>query len=164
MSTMLRRASRRNGPLAGAVIAVCIVAIAGFGGLATAPESDWYRGLDRPDWQPPGWVFGPVWTTLYVMLGVSAWLAWRDVEGPDRPRILGLYAANGALNLGWTLIFFRAQEPTAAGIEIVALLATIVLLIRGTWPHNRTAALLLVPYALWVAFATALTWRIAVAN
>lgn len=164
MSAIFDRAARRDGLLAGIVIAASIVAIAGFGGLATDTESDWYRQLDRPSWQPPGWVFGPVWTVLYVMLGVSAWLAWRDVDGPDRTKVLGLYAANGALNLGWTWIFFRAEAPEAAGVEIVVLLATIVALIRLTWPHNRAAALLLVPYAAWVAFATALTWRIAAAN
>ena len=164
MASILQRSSRGDGLLAGVVIAAAVIGIAGFGGVATDTDSAWYQGLDRPAWQPPGWVFGPVWTALYAMLAVSAWLAWRDVDGPDRTAILGLYAANGALNLGWTWIFFQAQAPVAAGVEIVALLGTIVALIRLTWPHNRAAALLLVPYAAWVAFATALTWRIAAAN
>lgn len=164
MPAIVERATRRDGLFAGLVIAAGIVAIAGFGGAATDTESAWYRQLDRPSWQPPGWVFGPAWSVLYVMLGCSAWLAWRDVDGPDRPTVLGLYAANGALNLGWTWIFFRAEAPEAAGVEIVVLLATIVALIRLTWSHNRVAALLLAPYAAWVAFATALTWSIAAAN
>lgn len=164
MSTMVQNVPRRHGLLAGVVIAAVVIAIAGFGGLATDTDSSWYRGLDRPSWQPPGAVFGPVWTVLYVLLAVSAWLAWRDVRGPRRTPVLALYAANAALNLGWTWIFFQAQAPTAAGVEIVVLLATIAALIRLTWPCNRAAALALVPYAAWVAFATALTWTIAAAN
>jgi tryptophan-rich sensory protein len=78
--------------------------------------------------------------------------------------VLGLFAANLALNLAWTWIFFQGQKPTAAGIEILVLLATILGLIRLVWPHNRAAAAMLVPYAAWVTFATALTWTIAVKN
>jgi len=144
--------------------AAAVTAVAVVGGLATDTSSDWYRSLDRPSWQPPGAVFGPVWTVLYVLIAVAATLAYRDVPGPRRRLVLGLFAANLALNLAWTWIFFQAHAPVAAGVEILVLLATIVALIRLLWPHNRAAALALAPYAAWVTFATALTWSIAERN
>jgi tryptophan-rich sensory protein len=144
--------------------AAAVTAVAVAGGLATDTSSDWYRDLDRPSWQPAGAVFGPVWTVLYVLIAVAATLAYRDVGGPRRRLVLGLFAANLALNVAWTWIFFQGHAPRAAVIEILFLLATIVALIRLLWPHNRTAALALAPYGAWVAFATALTWTIAARN
>jgi tryptophan-rich sensory protein len=141
--------------------AAAVTAVAVVGGLATDTSSDWYRGLDLPSWQPPGAVFGPVWTVLYVLIAVAATLAYRDVTGPRRRLVFGLFGANLVLNLAWTWIFFQAHAPAAAGVEIVVLLGTIVALIRLLWPHNRAAAVALVPYAAWVTFATALTWTIA---
>lgn len=149
-------------PLAAWGAAVAAIAVAG--GAATDTTSSWYEQLDRPAWQPPGWVFGPVWTVLYVLLALSAALAWRDVRGPRRRLVLGLYAANLALNLGWTLLFFRAHAPWAALGEILALLASIVALIVLVRRHNRLAAAALAPYAAWVGFATALTAAIAAEN
>jgi translocator protein len=144
--------------------AAAVTAVAIVGGLATDTESDWYKQLDRPQWQPPGAVFGPVWTVLYVLIAVAATLSFRDVGGPRRRIVLGLFAANLALNLAWTWIFFQGHAPTAAGVEILVLLGTIVALIWLVRPYNRTAALALSPYAAWVAFATALTWAIAARN
>ena len=141
-----------------------VTAAAVVGGLATDTGSEWYRQLDRPSWQPPGWVFGPVWTVLYVLLAISATLAHRDVGGPRRRIVFGLFAANLALNAAWTWIFFRGHDPRAAGIEIIVLLATIVALIALLRPHNRAAAAALVPYGAWVTFAGALTWSIAARN
>jgi benzodiazapine receptor len=96
--------------------------------------------VGRPSWQPPGAVFGPVWTLLYVLIAVAATLAYRDVPGPRHRLVLGLFTANLELNLAWTWIFFQAHAPVAAGVEILVLLA------------------------IWVTFATALTWAIAAAN
>jgi tryptophan-rich sensory protein len=146
------------------VIIGLVGAIAGIGGLATDTESTWYRDLDLPSWQPPGAVFGPVWTVLYALLARSAYLAWRELVGKRRKPILGLYALNGALNLAWTILFFRAHRPVLAGVEILLLLATIVVLIALMRPVSRQASWALVPYALWVAFAAALTWAIAASN
>jgi benzodiazapine receptor len=143
-------------------LAVAGVAVAG--GLATDVNSDWYRELEKPRWQPPGALFGPVWTVLYVLLAISATLAWRDVRGPRRRLVLGLYAANLALNLGWTVVFFRGRAPAAAFVEILALLTTIVLLIGLVRRHNAAAAAMLLPYAAWVTFASALTLDIARRN
>jgi translocator protein len=156
---------RRPGRAAAlAAIAAAMVAVAVVGGLATDTSSSWYRSLDRPAWQPPGAVFGPVWTVLYVLIGFAWWRAWDRLEGPVRRGVLALFAANAVLNVGWTWIFFQGEKATLAGIEIVVLLAVIVTLIQLLWSRLRSAALALVPYLGWVAFATALTWTIAARN
>lgn len=142
--------------------ALAAVAIAG--SLGSDASSDWYEALEKPRWQPPGAVFGPVWTALYVLIAIAATLATRDVPRPKRRLLLGLFAANLTLNVAWTWIFFKGNSPRGAGIEILFLLATIVGLIRLILPHNRRAALLLTPYLGWVTFATALTWTIAAKN
>jgi translocator protein len=131
----------------------------GLGALATTPviASRWYRRLDKPAWQPPDVVFGPVWSVIYALIATSMVLT-RARESTRT--IFVLYGTNLALNLIWTLIFFRGRSPLAAGVEIVVLEASTVALVMRTWPVSRLAALLLVPYALWIAFATALTWAI----
>ena len=163
---MTSNVARRHERVAPAAVgwAAVVTAVAVVGGLATDTSSDWYKGLDRPSWQPPGAVFAPVWTVLYVLIAVAATLAYRDVGGPRRRLVLGLFAANLALNVAWTWIFFRGHAPRAAGVEILFLLGTIVGLIALVRPHNRTAAIALAPYGVWVAFATALTWTIAFRN
>jgi benzodiazapine receptor len=126
--------------------------------IATTPvlSSRWYRRLDKPPWQPPGPVFGPVWSVIYA----ASMLIARDRAGNEQRRLFVLFGTNLALNLAWTLIFFRGRSPLAAGVEIVVLEGTTVAVVVRAWPLSRLAALLLVPYTLWVAFATALTWAI----
>lgn len=154
----------RRSPLAPPLIALAVIGVAAVGGLATDTTSAWYESLDRPAFQPPGAVFGPVWTVLYIALGVSAWRAWQVVTGRERNLVLGLYAANFVLNAAWTVIFFQLHAPIAAGVEILVLLGTIVALVRLLQPWDRLAAWLLAPYGLWVAFASVLTWTIALTN
>lgn len=134
------------------------------GSLGSDTNSDWYRELAKPSWQPSGAVFAPVWTVLYVLIAIAATLATRDVPSPRRRLVVGLFAANLALNVAWTWIFFKGHSPVGAGIEILFLLATILGLIGLVAPHNRRAALLLAPYLAWVAFATVLTWTIVAEN
>lgn len=152
-------------PRATAAIVAAVGATAGIGGAATAPvvESRWYRRLRKPDWQPPGAVFGPVWSVLYALIAASMLDVRRRRGGADRG-LWVLYGSNLALNLAWTLIFFRGRSPLAASAEIVALEATTVALIVRVRPISPLAALALVPYALWVAFASALSWAIASRN
>ena len=140
--------------------AAAVTAVAVVGGLATDTSSDWYVNLEKPSWQPPGAVFGPVWTVLYVLIAIAATLAYRDVGGPRRRLVMGLFAANLA-STSPRLDLLPGHAPKAAGVEILFLLATIVALIRLVWPHNRAAAAALAPYGAWTAFATALTWTIA---
>ncbi|MCB0857178.1 MAG: tryptophan-rich sensory protein [Solirubrobacterales bacterium] len=150
--------------LAPGIIISAVAATAAFGGLATDPDSGWYKGLEKPAWQPPSLVFAPVWTVLYVLIAASMILVWRRSEGKGREKTFVLWGSNLALNLAWTFIFFRGHSPLAAGVEIIALEGTTIALIVRSWPISRVAALLIVPYALWVAFAAALTWTIALKN
>lgn len=138
-----------------------VAATAGIGALATTPvlESRWYRKLKKPWWQPPGPVFGPVWTVIYALIAASM-LRLRSRGGEEQRPLFVLFGTNLALHLAWTLIFFRGRSPLAAGVEIVALEGTTVALVVRAWSMSRLASLLLVPYALWLAFATALTWAI----
>jgi tryptophan-rich sensory protein len=142
-------------------IAAAVGATAGLGALATTPalDSRWYRGLQKPRWQPPGPVFGPVWSVIYALIATSMLIA-RSRDGAGQRPLFILFGTNLALNVLWTLIFFRGHSPLAAGVEIVILEGTTVALVVRTWPISRLAGLLLVPYALWIAFAAALTWAI----
>lgn len=148
-------------PRDAAGIVGAVAATAGIGAIATTPvlESRWYRRLNKPPWQPPGPVFGPVWTVVYALIAASM-LVLRSGRGDEQRPLFVLFGTNLALNLAWTLIFFRGRSPLAAGVEIVVLEGTTVALMVRAWPVSRLAGLLLVPYALWVAFATALTWAI----
>jgi translocator protein len=133
-------------------------ATATIGAMATAPalRTRWYRRLDKPRWQPPGPVFGPVWTAIYALIAASMLIVRR--RGDEQRTLFVLFGTNLALNVAWTLIFFRGRSPLAAGVEILVLEGTTVALIVRARHVSRLASLLLVPYALWIAFATALTW------
>jgi len=152
-------------PVAAAVIVGAVGATAALGAVATAPavESRWYRRLDKPPWQPPDAAFGPVWSVLYALIA-AAMLAVRGRAGDRDPATFALFGTNLALNLGWTLIFFRGRAPRAAAVESLVLEGSTIALILRVRPHSRAAALALVPYAAWVAFATALTFSVARRN
>ncbi|MBK9034472.1 MAG: tryptophan-rich sensory protein [Myxococcales bacterium] len=134
-------------------IALCQAA-GGLGALATSAA--WYRALDRPAWAPPGWVFGPVWLTLYAAMGVAAWLVWRTPSGAARTRALRWFGLQLGLNAAWTPVFFGLRSLVGGLVVIVALLAAIVATIVAFAPRSRPAAWLLAPYLAWVAFAAAL--------
>jgi tryptophan-rich sensory protein len=123
----------------------------------------WYRTLDRPDWNPPDWVFGPVWTTLYVMMGIALVQVVRtDGRRTARRAGIALFAIQLVLNFGWSWIFFTRHDLGAAVLEILALWLVIVATIAAFARIRPTAAALLVPYLAWVTFATVLTaeiWR-----
>lgn len=141
------------------VVAVLLpLAIGGLGSLATfGAVREWYPTLVRPSFAPPSWVFGPVWTTLYVMMGVASWLAWRQrVAKPAVRAALTLYGIQLAFNLAWSWFFFGLRQPFAALIEIVVLLALIALTTLRFAVVSRPAAGLMLPYLGWVAFATVL--------
>ena len=144
-----------------AAVAVPLAA-GGLGSIATASSvSTWYRELNKPSWNPPSWVFGPVWTTLYVMMGVAAWLVWR--EGWKTPRVrvaLGLFGAQLVFNVLWSVIFFGLRLPGWALVEITALWGLIVATTVSFFRVNVIGGLLLVPYLLWVTFATGLNGAI----
>jgi tryptophan-rich sensory protein len=137
-------------------------AAAALGGLASARAGEFYATLERPSWAPPAAVFGPVWTTLYVLMAVAAWLVWRERGFAGARVALALYLAQLALNALWTWLFFAWRQGALALAEIVVLwlaLAATVVAFRRVRP---LAGALLLPYLAWVSFATALTaavWR-----
>jgi benzodiazapine receptor len=140
--------------------AVAVTAVVGSAG--TDVKSRWYRRLDKPSWQPPGPAFGIVWTTLYALLAVAgAGALERTSDGRARQGYIRSYAANLALNAGWSWCFFRAKRPRLALAEVALLEASTAELTVRSWRLNRTAGLALLPYAAWVSYATALTAEIA---
>ncbi len=140
-------------------IVACIVLCqsAGAIGVLSSPtgNSPWYQSLAKPGFNPPGWIFAPVWTILYAMMGVALWLLLRAGWGEARWAIL-LFVAQLVLNALWTPMFFRWHEIGWALAVIVVMEALIVATIVAAWPVSRPAAALLLPYAAWVAFATVL--------
>jgi tryptophan-rich sensory protein len=131
-----------------------VAAVAVIGSLATSGSSSEYATLPRPSWAPPSWLFGPVWTVLYAMMAVSAWLVWRRV---GLTRHLVPFAVQLALNAAWTPLFFGAGEYAWALVDIIALWLAIGVTGWAFWRVSRPAAALLLPYWLWVTYAAALT-------
>ncbi|MBV1849533.1 TspO/MBR family protein [Catellatospora tritici] len=141
--------------LAGFVAAVTVVAVVG--ALAVAQPADDYAALARPGWAPPSWLFGPVWTLLYAMIALAGWLVWRAVGwGPQ----LVPYAVQLVLNAAWTPLFFGAGQRGVALVDIVALWVAVGVTVLAFRKVSTAAAWLLVPYWLWVTFATALNFSI----
>lgn len=124
---------------------------------------EWYASLKKPSWNPPGWIFGPVWSALYTMMAVAAWLVWQRGGFAAQRRPLLLFLAQLALNAAWTPLFFGLHWPGVAFAEIVLLWLAIVATITAFWRVNHTAAALLGPYLAWVTFAAFLNftlWRL----
>lgn len=148
----------------GLIVAVLICfAAAGIGSLATAPQiPGWYASLAKPTWTPPGWIFGPVWTLLYLMMAVAAWLVWRQAGFAGAKLPLALFGIQLALNSVWSVLFFGLQNPGAAAVEIILLWTAILAMLITFWRRSRVAGGLLAPYLAWVSFATVLNvaiWR-----
>jgi tryptophan-rich sensory protein len=139
-------------------------AAAGLGSLVTTPRiNGWYAELDKPFFNPPSWIFGPVWTALFLAMAVAGWLVWRK-RGFSGARVaLTLFGLQLFLNVLWSTLFFGLKSPGAALIEIVVLWLAILGTTLAFRQTSRTAAMLLVPYLAWVAFATLLNleiWRL----
>jgi benzodiazapine receptor len=120
----------------------------------------WYAALVKPAWNPPGWLFGPVWTLLYTMMAVAAWLVWQKGGWKAQKRALVLYLVQWTLNALWTPLFFGLHQPGWAFAEILVLDLAVLATLLAFWPVRRAAALLLLPYAAWIAFATVLNFTI----
>ena len=131
---------------------------AALGGAASAQAGAFYAGLVRPAWAPPGWLFGPVWTVLYLLMSVAAWLVWRRDAGRPAVLALGLYVMQLVANALWTWLFFVWHQGAWAFAEVLLLGALILACIARFRPISPLAAGLLWPYLAWVGFASALTW------
>lgn len=152
-------------PRIGLVVCVLIVfAVAGVGSFFTRRGiRDWYPSLRKPSFNPPAWIFGPVWTVLYLSMAVAAWLVWRERSLQTVALPLTLFAVQLALNAAWTGIFFGLRRPGAAFVEICCLWALILLTLISFWRVSPLAGVLLIPYQLWVTFAAFLNlaiWRL----
>lgn len=139
-------------------------AAAAAGAMASIRAADFYAQLVRPSWAPPSWLFSPVWTTLYTLMAIAAFIVWRDRGWKGARGPLTLYLVQLALNAGWTWTFFSLRSGEVALAEILLLLAAIVATMIGFWRVRPVAGALLVPYLAWTSFATALTWSLWRAN
>jgi len=141
-------------------VVICFAA-AGLGSVATSPEiPKWYAGLRKPSWTPPNWLFGPVWTALYLAMAVAAWLVWRrkGIEGGRAE--LTLFALQLVLNTAWSFIFFKLHSLSWSFAEIAALWIAIAATLVTFAQTSTLSALLLAPYLAWVSYAAALNFAI----
>jgi tryptophan-rich sensory protein len=139
-------------------LAVCLGAAA-LGALMTTPAlRPWYADLHKPQWAPPNWLFGPVWTVLYLAMAVAAWLVWGRSGLMDRP--MKVFVLQLALNVAWSGVFFGLRSPGAAFAEIIAMWLAILATLIEFWKISSAAGWLLVPYLLWVSFAAVLNFSI----
>lgn len=134
-------------------IIVCLL-VSGIGGLITATSvGSWYLSIEKPPFNPPNWVFAPVWTTLYVFMAIAGWRVWRRVDDARRHQALIVFAVQLGLNLAWSFLFFGLKRIDLAVGEIAVLLVSIVITTILFWKIDRWAGALFVPYVLWVSFA-----------
>ncbi|WP_339613469.1 TspO/MBR family protein [uncultured Rubinisphaera sp.] len=141
-------------------IIVCLSA-GGLGAIATTPEIEgWYKMIAKPSWNPPGWIFGPVWTTLYIMMAIAVWLVWKQAGFKAAKLPLNSFGVQLLLNVAWSWIFFGMHRPGWAFAEIIvlwlAILATTILFFK----KSKIAGGLMVPYLAWVSFASVLNFTI----
>lgn len=122
----------------------------------------WFESLKKPTWNPPSWLFGPVWTLLYAMMAVAAWLVWRDGGWRANRWALGVFCLQLLFNIMWTPLFFAAQRPDLAFFDIVLLWGTLAVTVVLFWRTHWLAGAMLCPYLAWVSFAAVLNlsiWR-----
>ena len=171
MSAAVDRPSGTRSALVLVAFLAISFAVAAFGSLSTIENVDgWYSTAEKASWNPPNWIFGPVWTLLYTLMSVAAWLVWRQRAARPVKRALALYVIQLMLNAIWTPVFFGAF-PLIGGpalwialVIIVALDIAVLLTMLAFWPVSKTAAWLLVPYWAWVLFATTLNGALAALN
>lgn len=147
---------------AGALVSVLIALAAGLIGnfLGMDAISTWYAGLEKPAWNPPNWIFGPVWTLLYILMGVAAYVVWEQKKDSARRGALVVYGVQLLLNAAWSIIFFTFKQPAIAFGEIVLMWLAILVTIVMFWRIKPLAGILLLPYIAWVTFATVLNFAI----
>ena len=140
-----------------ACLALCL-GVGALGGFATAPEiPTWYASLNKPTWTPPSWVFPVVWNLLYAMMALALWLLWdRTPNSPARQTAIIAFVVQLVLNAAWSPVFFTLHQTAVALAIIVALALAIAVTIHYAWRAQKTAALLLTPYLVWVLYATTL--------
>lgn len=154
----MAQASRNRRPIIVAALAAIFVATLG----ATMTElGPWYFALRQPAWKPPDALFGPIWTVMFALIALSGATAWRAApDAAAREWLVAAFVANGFLNVAWSLLFFRLKRPDWALAEVVLLWLSIVVMIALARRHAPRAALMLVPYLVWVTLAAALNYEV----
>lgn len=142
-----------------ASFALCF-AVAALGGAASIQAGDFYAGLQRPDWAPPGWLFGPVWTTLYALMAVAAWWVWRNDRSALMRRSLALFVVQLLVNALWSWLFFVGHLGGWAFLDTLVLAVLVSATLFSFWRMRPLAGALLLPYLLWVCFAAALNFSV----
>lgn len=135
-------------------------AVAALGAVASIDAAYFYSQLVKPDWAPPASVFGPVWSVLYLLMGVAAWLVWRERDAKGLVPALALFLLQLGANALWSWLFFAWRHGAFAFADVLLLLALIVATATAFWRIRRLASVLLFPYLAWVCFASALTWAV----
>lgn len=138
---------------------LCFLAAA-LGSFGSLNAGTFYNELATPVWAPPGWLFGPVWSLLYAMMAIAAWLVWRQGGWANQQRALTLFIAQLAVNASWSWVFFTWQRGDLAFLTILLLIALLVPTIIRFARTRISASLLLLPYLVWVVFAAALNWHV----
>jgi tryptophan-rich sensory protein len=165
MTSLLSKLRRfpNTRPLLALGLAILTVELVGVSGAVFTAQGlgEWYGTLLRPALAPPNWVFGPVWTALFALMGTGLWLVWRQAESaPQDARLaVGVFSAHFVFNLGWSAVFFGRQE---IGLGLAVIVVLWMLIVATIWAFNRVdrrAALLLVPYLVWVSFAAYLNYQ-----
>lgn len=146
----------------GAIVALVITFGAGYIG-SRFPADEWHAALSKPSWNPPNWLFGPVWSVLYLLMAISVWLVWREKGTSGAILPLGIFLLQLILNAAWSWLFFGLHKPMWAFAEIIALWLAILVNVILFWRINTIGGMLLVPYLAWVTFAAFLNytlWRL----
>lgn len=147
------------------IVAACAATVVAGAGMTITELGPWYRSLKQPEWTPPDWAFGVIWTAIFALTAMSAVTAWR--RAPDEPSagtVVGLYAFNGFLNLLWSFLFFKLQRPDWALVEVAFLWLSVLAMMLFVRRFSGVGALLLLPYLIWVGVAAALNYTIVQLN
>lgn len=135
-------------------------AAAAVGAVASVDAGSFYAQLSRPAWAPPGSAFGPVWSVLYLLMGIAAWLVWREQHAKGLGVALTLFFVQLGANALWSWLFFAWRSGALAFVDVLVLLVLIVATVAAFWRIRRLAGLLMLPYLAWVCLASALTWAV----
>lgn len=153
-----------DGAALAAAVGLCLLPAVLVAATTADDVAAWYPTLIKPPFTPPSWLFAPVWTVLYALMGIALWRIWRAPSGRRRTVALGLFAAQLVLNAAWSLLFFEWRSPGLAFLDILLLWSAVSLLIRAAWPLDGAAAVLLAPYLAWIGFAAVLNLSILLLN
>ena len=146
-------------------ITLCLVLGNGLGGYFTFVSVEtWYQTLNKPVFNPPDWVFGPIWTTLYILMGISIWLVWKSENNRTRTIAIRIFWLQFFFNVFWTYLFFGIQKISLSFVEIIFLSFLIFFNIFYFFKIDKIASYLLIPYLIWVLYASFLTYNIWVLN